>query len=136
LFLGQLYNSGTNRIFSSGTICYSYWFCILVFSDELTSSVDLCNLYCQIQFYSGKLCNPGTVTTTASSTTVETTVASTNTTSTIPTGSDPCPDSYVTDPAQPLLCALWMELQSVESIYISGTSFITPVLEFTQCLYR
>jgi hypothetical protein len=67
--------------------------------------------------------NTSSSTSTVSSATTETTAQS-------------CPDSYVTNPAQPLLCALWTELQSIQSIYSSGAVFITPVTESTTCIYR
>jgi hypothetical protein len=129
------------------------------------SSEELCNLYCQILFYSGILCThsntSSTTTTTTTSVpnaeivttitgatvatvaTVTTSIVSANTSSTstvssvtTETTAQSCPDSYVTNPAQPLLCALWTELQSIQSIYSSGAVFITPVTESTACIYR
>jgi hypothetical protein len=139
---------------------------IYFFRNDPESSEELCNLYCQILFYSGILCIPSntssTTTTTTTSepnaeivttiigatvatvSTVTTSIISANTSSlmstvssaTTETTAQSCPDSYVTNPAQPLLCALWMELQSIQSIYSSGAVFITPVTESTPCIYR
>jgi hypothetical protein len=144
---------------------YSFLIVILVsFSNNPTSSAELCNLYCQIQLFSGRQCSSNATVTSTTSTTLlsstttatsaavgtETTTAASivtpvtenfaNTTSSavLTTSAiwEPCPSYYLTDPAQALLCALWTELQSIESIYNSGPVFVTPVLESTSCIFR
>ena len=112
-----------------------------------TSAVALCSLFCQIQLFGQAQCLPMNTSTTTSigATTTSITAAQTTATTSAPTNTtlissattlQPCPSNYLTDPAQRLLCALWLVLQSMQNFYSSNPSLISPVVESTSCLYR
>ena len=111
-------------------------------SNDPTSSVELCNLYCRIQFYSGRICSQEitptlTITTPTTTTTTTTTLTSITEASASTSASEQsCPNYNVSETDQPLFCALWIHLLAVETIFNSSTSFVTPLPQFTSCIYR
>ncbi len=85
----------------------------------------LCSLFCQIQQYSQTQCLPYIKANSTATTTVSTV-----------TSEKPCPYISLSILAQPLLCALWTELQSIQRIYNSGAAIISPVIGSSNCIYR
>ncbi len=105
---------------------------LLTFSDNPTSSTELCSLYCKIQLYLGSECIPLTTTTSFTTTTTTATTATTTTTTTLL----PCPIQYEGDPEMELLCQLWLQWQVLQQQFNSNPSLSTAVLSPVSCLYR
>ncbi len=110
-------------------------------SNYPASSVELCNLYCRIQFYSGRICTQEitstlTITTPTTTTTTTTLTSIAETSASTSASEQSCPNYNVSEPDQPLFCALWIHLLAVETIFNSSTAFVTPLPQFTSCIYR
>jgi hypothetical protein len=134
----------------------------LAFSDNPTSSTELCSLYCKIQLYLGSECVPLITTETTASTETTTTTTTTTASSTLTTiiaeaitlpsttlisttsSTDStlttialasCPSQYEGDPEMELLCQLWIQLQALKQQFNSNP-ILTTALASTSCLYR